>query len=238
MREPGRALELVFSHLHMDHLFAFPFFVPLYTPSFEVGVTLPAYSDEDARERIGRYLDGVYHPVRLGDLPGQLRFSGVRPGEPFERGGYRLTACSLNHPGGSFGYRVDVDGQSLAYVTDTSPFARPGQGVLAGEGPTTAERRVIEWMSGVDLVIYDTMYTFDEYLERMTYGHSYPEYGVAIAQAAGARQIVLFHHKPEATDDELDALEVEWAAHEGIRVRMAAEGREFELLDPVRETGE
>ena len=233
--EPARELDLVFTHLHMDHLFAFPFFAPLYAPSYRMRIHIPGFSEEDARDKLALYMNGIYHPVRLRDVPAELEFHCVRPGMAFEAGAWRLTACTLHHPGGAVGYRVEKDDAVLCYATDTAPFARPGEGVAAGKAPTTAERRILEFLRDADLVIYDAMYDFDEYLEKMSFGHSYPEYAVAMCEAAGVSEVVLFHHLPDATDDDLDARSATWAAREGsTRVSHAREGSTIEVAHAIQ----
>lgn len=222
--ERGRELDLIFTHLHMDHVFGFGFFAPIFTPGYDVRITVPAYSEDEAREKLARYLNGVYHPARLRDLPSKVSFKPIRPGQPFERGGYKFHAIALNHPGGSLGYRVEADGQSIAYLTDSAPFARPGEGVAANEAPLVREQKVIDFLRGCDVVVYDTMYDLHEYLEKMTWGHSYPEYAEAVCRAAGAKHLVLFHHAPERTDEELDERSERWGRVTGIRVTCAREG--------------
>lgn len=223
--EPGRELDLLFTHLHMDHVFGFPFFLPIYTPGYAVRVGVPAFSEEEAREKLGRYLNGVYHPTRIRELPAAVTYAAIRANRPFQAGPWSIRPFALHHPGGAIGYRVDHAGASLAYVTDTSPFARPGEGVAADKEPVDAERRVLDWLAGCDLVVYDTMYDYGEYLEKMSWGHSYPEYAAALCRAAGVRHLVLFHHLPDASDDALDALAARWAAHDGpLKVTLAAEG--------------
>ena len=222
--EAHRELDLLFTHLHMDHVFGFPFFLPIYTPGYRLRIGVPAFSDDEAREKISRYLNGVYHPTRLRDLPSELSFHAVRSGRELRAGGMEVTTVSLKHPGGSMGYRLNHEGRSVVYVTDTSPFANPGRGVLAGEEPPRAEQRIIDFLQGADCVVYDTMYDVDEYLEKMTWGHSYPEYAVGLCEAAGVKHIVLYHHLPDATDEDLDALEAHWASHTAPRVTVAREG--------------
>ena len=228
--EPGRRLELVFSHLHMDHLFGLPFFAPVHVPEFEVHITVPAQSGAEARDKVARYLDGLYHPVRLDELQAAVSFQGIRPPGPVDRGGWTLRGASLSHPGGSLGYRVEVEDAAFCYVTDTAPFARPGEGLGAGRVATAAEKRILRLLEGADVVVYDTMFTRSEYLKRMTWGHSYPEYAVALAEAAGVGRLVLFHHAPGATDEALDALQAHWAEHPGpTRVTVAREGEAIEV---------
>lgn len=230
MGERDRKVDVVFTHLHMDHVFGLPFFVPIYAPGFDVHITVPAFNDTDAREKLGRYLNGVYHPTRINEVPADVSYSGIRPGRSFDRGGFHVRTVSLNHPGGSVAYRFEVDGRSVAYVTDTAPFAKPGEGVAAGEAPVPAERRIVDFLRDCDLVVYDTMYDLDEYLEKMTWGHSYPEYAVAMCTAAGVKHLSLFHHLPDASDEALDRLEARWAAHEGpLKVSVAKEGLTLEV---------
>ena len=83
-REGGKRAEILFTHLHMDHLFGFPFFSPLFAPSWSVRVTVPALSDDDARDKIARYLSGEFHPIRLRDLPADVSFHGI-PRTPIAR---------------------------------------------------------------------------------------------------------------------------------------------------------
>jgi phosphoribosyl 1,2-cyclic phosphodiesterase len=222
--ERGRRLHLMFSHFHMDHVFGFPFFAPVYTPEYDLNVVVPAVDDAAARERLGDFVNGRYHPTRLRDAPCNLRFQAIRPERTFELDGWEVRGVSLNHPGGSCGYRLQADGLSICYVTDSAPFAQPGEGVVYDKPPTAGERRMLRFLNGADVVVYDTMYELPEYLEKMTWGHSYPEYARGLCAAAGVRHLVLFHHAPEATDDELDAREAAWAAAREPRVTLAREG--------------
>lgn len=226
---PERAVHVVFTHFHMDHLFGFPFFAPLYTPAFAVSVTAPMFTGDATRERVSRYLNGVFHPLRLADIPAELEFLAVRPREPFQRGPYAIRSETLNHPGGSYGYRVEKGGKVVCYVTDTAPLTRPGEGLAGGGKPTARERQLVELLRGADAVVFDTMFTHEAYLERMTWGHAYPEYAVALCVAADVRTLYLFHHAPEATDDELDALAERWASATHPTVKVAREGEIVDL---------
>jgi phosphoribosyl 1,2-cyclic phosphodiesterase len=221
---PERELHLLFSHFHMDHLFGFPFFGPIFAPSFTMTVSAPAFYPDGARDRISRYLNGVFHPLRLPEVPGRIEFDAVRPGKPFMRGPYEIVAFALNHPGGACAYRVTLGGRSAVYVTDTAPLSRVGEGLSGGTEPNGRELQFIEFLRGADAVVFDTMFSYAEYLEKMTWGHAYPEYAVALCDAAEVRELYLFHHAPDATDADLDALAEHWAGHAPTRVRVAREG--------------
>lgn len=224
LRRPERELHLLFSHFHMDHLFGFPFFAPIYAPSFSLTITAAAFDPDAARDKIARYLNGVYHPVRVNEVPARLDFNAVRPGQAFDRGAWKVRSVALNHPGGSLAYRVELGGRAVVYVSDTAPLSRPGEGLAGGLAPNARERQLVSLLQGADHVVFDTMFTLPEYLERMTWGHSYPEYAVALCKEAGVGTLWLFHHAPDASDADLDALAASWEHHSEPRVRLAREG--------------
>ncbi len=226
---PERELHVLFTHFHMDHLFGFPFFAPIFAPSFRITVTAPAFHPDGPRDRVGRYLNGVFHPVRIPEVAANVEFDAIRPGEPFQRGPWGFRGFALNHPGGACAYRIDRQGRSLVYVTDTAPLSRPGEGLAGGLAPTGREAQFIQFLRGADAVIFDTMFSLQEYLERMTWGHSYPEYAAALCRESDVRTLYLFHHAPDASDDALDALGESWSAHLRPQVRMAREGLTVDL---------
>lgn len=228
-RGAGRDVHVLFTHLHADHVFGFPFFMPLYSPGWTIRVGVPAENDRHARDRLGRWLDGVFHPTRLREVPARLDFHAVQPEQPFTVDGATVTPFRLHHPGGSLGYRVDAETGSMAYVTDTAPFTRPFAGLQADEPPVAEEARVVEVLRGCDLVVFDTMFERDEYLEKMTWGHAYPEYAVRLCEAAGVGRLALFHHLPDATDDDLDRRQARFADRVGPTVVTAREGETITL---------
>ncbi len=225
-----RHVHVLFTHFHTDHIFGFPFFGPIYAPSCSVDVGIPAFGSSELHNPLARYMNGVFHPVRLSDLGDRVVCRNVRPNSVFEMGPFRVTGTVMNHPGGAMGYRVEVDGQVMTYLTDTAPLARPDEGLMAGYGPPLLEQRVMELLKASDLAIFDTMFSRDEYLEKMTWGHAYPEYALRLAQEADVRRLALFHHSPEATDAELDRLDAHWRGAEGpVSVFCAKEGEAVDL---------
>jgi phosphoribosyl 1,2-cyclic phosphodiesterase len=226
---PERELHLLFSHFHMDHVFGFPFFAPIFAPSYEMTVTAPAFHPDGAKDRIARYLNGVFHPLRLPEIPVRITYDAIRPARPFTRGPWDIVGFAMNHPGGACAYRATLGGRSVAYVTDTAPLSRPGEGLAGGGLPNGREAQFIDFLRGADAVVFDTMFTLPEYLEKMTWGHSYPEYAATVCAAAGVKQLYLFHHAPDATDADLDLLGEQWAAETRLVVRVAREGTDVNL---------
>ncbi len=76
---------------------------------------------------------------------------------------------------------------------------------------------------GVDLLIHDAQYTRVDFGPRAHYGHSTVEYAVGLAEAAGAARLLLFHHDPGRTDEQLDAI-VAGITSPSVTVNAAIEG--------------
>lgn len=198
-REPRR-IDILLTHLHMDHIQGLGFFGPFFQKDYEVHVWGPPSTTQNLRTRLTRYLSPPLFPVRLRDVAARLELHDAPMGR-FEIGGLEVTAQTVIHPGQTLGYRIS-DGQStMAYLPDHEP-------ALGVDGmPQKAD-----WTSGhdlaagADLVLHDAQYTADEYDERVGWGHSRVTDAVDLARMAGAHRLVTFHHDPAHNDETLDAM--------------------------------
>jgi len=222
-------IYVVLSHTHIDHIYALPYFDPVFSPNTRVHIGVPADSAGEARSRIGKYLNGLLHPLRLDDLGARLQFYGMPAGQSLEVGPYTIETLRLLHPGGTMGYRASLGKSSVCYLTDTGPLARPDEGIIVGESPTSLEQDLLHLVRDADVLVMDATFDQDEYFEKMNWGHSYPEYIVAIAQLAGVKRVALFHHSPDATDDDLDVVSDKWKDHRAPEVVVAKEGMVMDL---------
>jgi len=201
----ARRVDVLLSHLHMDHIQGLGFFAPLFDPTVAVHLWGPAASDADLRQRLARYLSPPLFPVHLRDLT-HLAVHAL-PMEPFEVGGVRILAHRTCHPGLTVGFRIEADGRALAYLSDHEPaLGHPGFPARA------------EWTSGyalardVDLLVHDGQYTLDEYPSHVGWGHSAVDHAIAFARLASARRLVVFHHDPAHDDAAIDRLTAEAVA--------------------------
>ena len=222
-----RATALL-THLHWDHIQGFPFFAPLDREGAHLTLYGPAQESMTLCQAFDRLMGPPFFPIRAADLRGSVEFhdlAGV-PAIEFDVGRAHVRASAVPHIGLTLGYRIDLDGASVAYVSDV-------QQPLDESGPDPA---VVDLVRGVDLLIHDAQYTPVDWETKCTWGHSTIDHALDTAAAAGVRKLALFHHDPGRSDDELDAISLAMAQHEhelGFDVIVATEGLDLAVGGPI-----
>ena len=228
LRDDGRRVDILLTHLHMDHIQGLGFFGPFFELDRDVHVWGPPSTTQALRERLTRYLSPPLFPVRLRELPCRLGLHDV-PLEGFDIGPFRVHAALVCHPGPTVGYRITADGVTVAYIPDHEPALGLGRMPAAPD-----------WISGFDLaagadvLIHDAQYSAAEYGEHVGWGHSALTHTLALATAAGVGRLVTFHHDPGHDDDTLTRLleEAGGGATFPFQIVPGTEGLSVELGDP------
>lgn len=193
-------VDLLLSHLHHDHIAGLPFFMPILTGRCSIDIHCGNMGGRTAESALDTMFSPPFFPVTLEQLPTAFRHVGFRAGETLVfDGGIEIATCPLRHPGGATGYRFDHKGRRVCYVSDIEH--------LDG-GP---EENVVRFCDGADLVIYDAMFTDDEFDRCRGWGHSTWRAGVELCRAAGAHALAAFHHHKRRDDRAMARLERELA---------------------------
>lgn len=210
--------SVLLGHLHWDHTHGMPFFAAGGRPDHRVRVLLPRQGPP-GQELLQRCLSPPNFPIVPAELGPGWSFDDLDEGR-LELEGFDVLAREIPHKGGrTFGYRISADGASVAYLSDHSPTA-------VGPGPDGLGERheaALELANGVDVLIHDAQHRQDEFPEVAYLGHASVDYAVALGIEAGAGTVVLFHHAPMRTDDEIDAI-VAGCQNPGVKVVAAYEG--------------
>ena len=242
----GRA-HLLISHTHWDHIQGLPFFAPLYQEGNQLCVYARRRDDTHLRAVFASQTENPYFPVPFNTVKAEVAFRELVEGAHFDIGGVRVSCTRLNHPWVAIAYRLDCDGSSVVYATDTAPFTdvllehefvATAPNLAEPPIPEHAEKLIamrtnlIELCRGAELLIYDTQFTPEEYRVRPHWGHSTPYDAIEIALAAKVKTLALYHHAPERTDTELDALLTMLQAQmqgSGLEIMAAHERQEVPL---------
>ncbi len=222
-RAPTR-IDMLLSHLHMDHILGLGFFAPLFHPGLDVHIWGPSSTTLVLRERLGRYLSPPLFPVRLRDLPCELTLHDAPLGT-FELPEMEATARLVSHPGPTLGYRLDDGRATVAYLPDHEPA------LGARHFPETPRwTSGYDLAAGADLLIHDAQYNSMEYPAFEGWGHSSIDHTLAFSELAGVRHLVAFHHDPSHDDEHLDRTYAsEEIAAQAFIVTAAREGMTFDV---------
>jgi phosphoribosyl 1,2-cyclic phosphodiesterase len=221
-------MAVCLTHYHWDHTQGLPFFKPLYVPGNVVEIYGPADSTESLTKKIKGEMGGDYFPVSIEAFQASVDFVAVTE-RTFEMPGYSLSVLHAFHPGRTVAYRVDLGERSVVYASDNELPPDHLEPEFSGEA-----LRFAEFAAGASLLIHDATYSRSAYDQKRGWGHSCGETVAALAVRAGVGQVCLFHHEPDNTDADIEAIHqefVEACAARGadIPAAPAAEGMTIEL---------
>ncbi|MCZ8310637.1 MAG: MBL fold metallo-hydrolase [Magnetospirillum sp.] len=207
-----------FTHSHFDHIQGIPFFDPLYNPRNRFRMWAGHLAPETSlRAVLSTMMQAPLFPIPLEIFTADVTFNDFKIGDTLRPGpGIVIKTAPLNHPNRATGYRIEVAGKSLCYVTDTE------------HEPGKPDANILRLIDGADLVIYDSTYTDAEFASHVGWGHSTWQEGVRLVTQANAKRLAIFHHDPSHDDDFMDKVAAEAAAmRPGTFV--AKEGQTIEL---------
>jgi phosphoribosyl 1,2-cyclic phosphodiesterase len=207
---------LLLGHLHWDHTQGIPFFQAGDRDDARVQLLMPEQGD--ATKVLRRAMSPPHFPIGPEELLGRWDIAGLEEGK-HRIEGFDVLALDIPHKGGrTLGYRISDGRSAIAYLSDHGPLAL-GSGP-DGWGPY--HDAALALADGVDLLIHDAQQLPAEVAIAAAYGHSITDYAVRLGELAGAREVLLFHHSPARTDDEVDAIAAGFA-HHVVPVTAAAE---------------
>lgn len=204
------------SHFHWDHIQGIPFFSPLYDRPENYLFFHSSNRSPGLQRALEEQMSDPYFPVDMSEMAAHRNFYGIEDGRiTFDN--CTITTLPLNHPQGCLGFRIETEHGVLVYATDNEP------------GNTEFDQNVRKLSEGADILIYDAQYLPDEYAARKHgWGHSHWREAVNVCMESGAKELVLFHHDPDHSDELIDNV-VKTAKDHYAKVRAASEGMEIEL---------
>ncbi len=227
----GRAdLHVLLTHCHWDHVMGFPFFMPAYT----AGNRITFYGGHDyLEEALRRQGHPQSFPVTLDDMGASFSFRQVHEGEKFVIHDLEIACKKLDHPGFSFAYRITEGNKSLVIATDAEYKNLDAESL----------QPYVDFYRGAEVLVFDAQYTLKDVFQKEDWGHSSSFIGVDICLLANISTMVLTHHDPAYSDEEMadilerteafkqEMLQQNWPdkSPEDLKVVMGYEGLELTI---------
>ena len=190
---------ILMSHLHWDHMHGLPFFVAGDRADANVHVYVPAQDGLSGEALLRQSMSPPAFPITPSELHGTWTFSALEPGR-YSMESFSVTAAEVRHRGGrTFGYRISDGTSDVAYLPDH-----------IATGTITDELEML--VRGVDVLLHDAQFVEAERELADSYGHSTVLDAIEFADKLDVSRLVLFHHAPARTDDEMDAIVADLAA--------------------------
>ena len=222
---PGpHEFHILLSHLHWDHIQGLPFFPFIYIP----GNVFHIYGVHDEIESaLATQQSSPFFPVDFKTLPSTIEFKKLPVEREVSIAGFTVSAFEQNHPGKSYGFRVEQGGKAVVYATDCEHKKIDSQSL----------NKFSKMAHDADLLIFDAQYTLaDHCMTKEDWGHSSNVVGVELCKLAGVKRVCVFHLDPSLDDERLDGFLKDTDAYsklykpdKPLEVFLAYDGLEFDL---------
>ena len=216
----NKRIDILLTHLHLDHIQGLGFFNPLFDPEMEIHIWGPASSSQSLHARLSRYLSPPLFPVMIRDLPCKLSLHEIE-NSVFKIGPYTIQSGYVIHPGPTVGFRVSGLQSVFTFIPDHEP-------ALGRHGIPNHRNWIsgIDLATGADLLLHDAQYSMQEYKTKIGWGHSSMKDTLLFASLAGVKHLLLAHHDPAHSDEQLNELyaSLKKTNDYSFRYELAAEG--------------
>lgn len=197
LNEKKRKINLLFTHLHLDHIVGLPFFTPLYNSESHIHIYGCSFGDTSFQAALNGMMRPPYFPVDLKEVSSKISYSEIGD-RPFWVGSIKISPVLLNHPNGGLGFKLEENGVVFVFLTDNELGAE-----VAGSRPFS---HYVKFCRGADLLVHDAEFKPEEYPGYKSWGHSTYSDAVRLAIEAEVKRLGLFHINNQRSDEQVDAL--------------------------------
>ncbi len=198
-----RKVHLFITHTHWDHIQGFPFFAPAFIPGFEITIYGAKGFNKNLESLFRGQFDPDYFPIQMENMDAALEF--VYLGDiPIHIGDVKVSWEFTQHPGATLGYKLELPGHKIAWVPDNEIFQGymgPPEKISEHPELLSLYQPMIDFLTGMDILVHEAQYTVEEYPETVRYGHSSIANASFLAKITESKRWIVVHHDPNHSDD-------------------------------------
>ena len=187
---------IFYSHWHHDHIQGLAFNSGLFNTEKKIYITSALNDSNESKKIIQSYFSGFYFPIQLTKILTNLKFVELYDLQKNFAEDFKIEFLKLNHPGGSVGYSIKNKNKKITILLDNG---------YNKEQFLDLKKFAIN----SNWIVWDGMFTNDELKNKAFWGHSTIEQGIEFFHNSGIENMLITHHDPSRTDDQLNVLSKE-----------------------------
>lgn len=192
-------VTLLLTHIHWDHVLGFLFFDPIFEPTAKISIDGFSTCMKGLTSIFATKRGDGFFPVKFEELKARIQHLDALRHGPMDVDGVVIDTVLLQHPQGGFGFRFREGKKTLVFITDNELTED------AWDGRHPDDYAV--FCKDVDILIHDAQFLPEEVVKCRGWGHSDYRATLELAQKAYVKKLILFHHDPSRTDEELASIE-------------------------------
>ncbi|MEN9849750.1 MAG: hypothetical protein RL368_2490 [Pseudomonadota bacterium] len=212
-----KEVAVILTHYHWDHISGLPFFVPAFVPGWKVNFFGPGDNKQEIERRISGQMVDPYFPVEIETWLADINYLMAHENK-FEYGPFKIECFNVHHPGSTFGYRIEVHGKVIVYVSDNElsfidkTIDERKEELDQEEWQMIYAMQLEERVKALDVIrdahvfIHDAQYTPQDYAKKRGWGHSCYIDTVEFSMDANVKNLYLFHVDPNYNDNAIEEL--------------------------------
>ena len=187
---------IFYSHWHHDHIQGLAFNSGLFNTEKKIYITSALNDSNESKKIIQSYFSGFYFPIQLTKILTNLKFVELYDLQKNFAEDFKIEFLKLNHPGGSVGYSIKNKNKKITILLDNGYNKEQFLDLK-------------KFANNSNWIVWDGMFTNDELKNKAFWGHSTIEQGIEFFHNSGIENMLITHHDPSRTDDQLNVLSKE-----------------------------
>ena len=187
-------IDLLLSHLHMDHIMGLGTFMPVHSKGSNMKIYTCSRGEVPLHEQIFGVFKPPYWPIHISETT-DVVCNEILSNKTFCIGDFEITPFMAYHPDITLSFHIAAGGISLVHLLDSE----------LGQMDERGYKELVDFCHNADMVIFDAAYSREDYAKRVGWGHSTVEDGIKLAEKSGCKSMVFSHFSLEYSDNDLDS---------------------------------